>query len=119
MAIKALFPPVGSDYQGGTSNGSVYRLTFAAAHLKDSYAMVVEFLKEEGFSDLPLPQTASELERFRYPSSESQLSMFATRGYWHYPVKIMFSEDRRRKNWLILEIFNVETEGQLLRFYGV
>ena len=48
MALREDFPPAGSDYMGGESDGYEYRTVFAGSNLESTYEMVRQFLKEEG-----------------------------------------------------------------------
>ena len=62
----------------------------SAGRLVYTYEMVKQFLQEEGYGDVPIPATADELKLFRRPR-QSQLQLFAERGYIHNPIKILFS----------------------------
>jgi len=101
MALRDDFPPEGSDYMGGECDGYEYKTIFAGASLDKSYAMVQQFLREEGYSDVPIPRDASELALFRLPTRNKQILLFEDNGYAHNPVKILFSSDGRRKNFLL------------------
>ncbi len=117
MAIRDDFPPAGSDYMGGESDGYEYKTIFAGSSLEKSFAMVRQFLKEEGYGDVPLPKDASELLYFKLPVRHSQLRMFEDNGYVHNPIKILFSPDGRRKNLLILCLYNEQDPQHLLKFH--
>lgn len=119
MAIRTEFPPAGTEYMGGTSDGWEYRTVFAGSTLKASYKMVRQFLGEEGYEDVPLPDTEVELLRFRIPSRNKQILLFDDNGYVHNPIKILFPLDGRKKRVLILCIYNELTPQHLLRFHGV
>jgi DUF1365 family protein len=80
--------------------------------------MVKQFLKEEGYADIPLPETAEDLRLFRRSRSR-QLQMFQELGYCHNPVKILFSSDPEQRNTLILCLYNEHAERHLLRFHGI
>jgi hypothetical protein len=117
MALREDFPPAGSDYLGGTSDGYVYRTSFAGASLAHSYEMVRQFLKDEGYGDVPLPADAEELKMFRLATRNQQILMFEDNGYVHNPIKILFPNDARQKRSLILEIYNPDSPKHLLRFH--
>ncbi len=117
MALRDEFPPDGSDYLGGTSDGYVYRTSFAGATLAHSYDMVRQFLTEEGFGHLPLPADVEELKMFRLSTRNRQILMFEDNGYVHNPIKILFPNDARQKRALILEIYNESVPKHLLRFH--
>ncbi len=119
MALREDFPPADTDYLGGYSDGYEYRTIFAGSKLEHSYAMVRQFLKEEGYGDLPLPRDAAELERFRLPTRNKQILLFEDNGYVHNPIKILFHNDRRKKSTLILCIYNEADEQHLLKFHRV
>ena len=118
MPLRTEFPPADSEYLGGSSDGIVYRTVFAGANLAHSYGMVRQFLQEEGYGDVPLPADASELGKFRLATRNRQVLLFEDNGYVHNPVKILFPVDQRKKNTLILEIFNEAAPQHLLRFHG-
>lgn len=118
IPMREQFPDAGATYMGGSSDGWEYRSVFAGAKLAYTYQMVKQFLREEGYGDVPLPETADELRLFRRPKT-AQLQLFGERGYIHNPIKILFSDDPRQRNTLILCIYNEKTDGHLLRFHGV
>ncbi|MCB0542214.1 MAG: hypothetical protein KDC70_01780 [Saprospiraceae bacterium] len=118
MPMREQFPPAGSDYLGGTSDGWEYRSVFAGAKLAYTYEMVKQFLSEEGYGDVPLPETAEDLRRFKRPRGR-QLEMFSEKGYAHNPVKILFPADSRQRHTLILCVYNEREPDHLLRFHGV
>ena len=118
MPIKEEFPPAGSDYVGGESDGMVYRTVFSGASLAHSYEMVRQFLEEEGYRDIPLPKDAGELARFRLQTRNKQILLFEDNGYVHNPVKILFHPDRRKHRTLILKIYNEQAPDHLLRFHN-
>ena len=117
MALRDEFPEAGTEYIGGTSDGHTYRLVFGGSNLDSSYGMVCQFLREEGYADLPLPRSADELEQFRLPTRNKQILLFEDNGYVHNPVKILFSPDQRKKHTLILEVYNEQADQHLLRFH--
>jgi hypothetical protein len=117
MALRDNFPPAGADYLGGESDGFVYRTVFSGSNLEQSFEMIKLFLREEGYEGLPLPANADELMRFRLPTRNRQILLFEDNGYVHNPIKILFPLDRRQKRTLILELYNENAEGHLLRFH--
>lgn len=119
MPLREDFPIAGSDYLGGESDGYEYRTTFAGASLAHSYEMVRQFLKEEGYTDIPLPANAKELELFRLPTRNKQILMFEDNGYVHNPVKILFPLDGRKRTTLLLCLYNEAWPDHLLRFHRV
>ncbi len=119
MAMRDNFPPAGSEYLGGESDGYEYRTVFAGSSLQASYDMVCQFLREEGYGDIPLPRSADELLLFRLPTRNRQILLFEDNGYVHNPVKILFPLDRRRRSMLILCLYNEADPDHLLKFHGV
>ncbi|HMN90001.1 MAG TPA: hypothetical protein PKD70_03620 [Saprospiraceae bacterium] len=113
------FPPAGSDYLGGESDGYEYRTVFGGSNLADSYRMVQQFLEQEGYQDVPLPATVEELLLFRLPTRNRQILLFEDNGYVHNPVKILFPADRRKRSTLILCIYNEQEPQHLLKFHRV
>jgi hypothetical protein len=118
VPMREQFPPAGSTYLGGSSDGWEYRTVFAGSKLVYTFEMVKQFLAEEGYGDIPLPASADELRLFRRPRG-AQLQLFSEHGYIHNPVKILFPQDSRQRNTLILCIYNEKSEGHLLRFHGL
>lgn len=119
MALREAFPPVGSDYLGGESDGWEYKTVFAGSTLAHTYDMVRQFLQEEGYEDVPIPKSADELLLFRIPTRNKQILMFEDNGYVHNPIKILFPIDQRKKRILILCVYNESVENHLLRFHRV
>ncbi len=115
VPMREQFPEAGSNYLGGSCNGWEYRTAFRGSRLAFAYEMLKLFLVEEGYADVPLPETAAELKLFKKPRL-AQLQMFADRGYAHNPIKILFPNQR---NTLILCVYNEGEPGHLLRFHGV
>ena len=115
VPMREQFPEAGSNYLGGTCDGWEYRTAFTGSRLSFAYDMLKQFLTEEGYGDVPLPDTAAELKLFKKPRM-AQLQMFADRGYAHNPIKILFPNQR---NTLILCVYNEREPGHLLRFHGV
>ena len=104
---------------GGSSDGYIYRTAFAGSSLQHSYDMVRQFLKEEGYADVPLPRDAKELSLFRLRTRNKQILLFADNGYVHNPIKILFPADRRKKSALFLRIYNEADPNHLVKFHGV
>ena len=119
MLLRADFPPDGSDYMGGMSDGYEYRSTFAGSSLQHTYEMIRQFLADEGFHELPLPKDAEELRLFRTPTRNRQILMFEDNGYVHNPIKILFPHDHRKRTTLILCVYNESDPEHLLKFHGV
>lgn len=117
VPIRRQFPIAGSDYNGGTSDGYVYESVFAGSKLDDTLTMIREFLQQEGYTEIPLPRDADELELFRNPARQQHLLLFADNGYVHNPVKVLFPADRRRKTQLILQIYNEQDPDHLVKFH--
>lgn len=118
VPIREQFPLPGAEYLGGTSDGWEYRSVFAGSKLAYTYEMVKQFLREEGYGDVPLPETVEALKLFKRPR-ERQLQLFGEHGYVHNPVKILFPGDSRQRNALILCVYNEKESQHLLRFHGV
>lgn len=118
VPMREQFPPAGSGYMGGSSDGWEYRSVFAGAKLAYTYEMVKQFLREEGYGDVPVPETVEDLRLFRKPRGQ-QLQLFSEQGYIHNPIKILFTSDPRQRNTLILCVYKEGAEKHLLRFHGV
>lgn len=120
MPISEEFPEAGSDYQGGRSDGWEYRVVFAGGTFDKSYAMILDFLKEEGFEYIPKPKNAEELKLFRVKKRSQMIALFDENGYIHNPIKILFPPPgTENRGALILCIYNEKVDGHLLRFHGV
>ena len=104
---------------GGESDGYEYRTVFAGSNLEATYDMVRQFLKEEGYGDVPVPRDAAELKLFRLPTRNRQILLFEDNGYVHNPVKILFPVDRRKRSTLILCLYNEQDDKHLLKFHRV
>ena len=117
VPMREEFPAPG-EYLGGTSDGWEYRTVFAGTKLAYTYDMVKQFLQEEGYGDVPLPETADDLRLFKRPKNR-QLQLFGERGYVHNPVKVLFPGDSKQRNTLILCVYNEKEPQHLLRFHGV
>ena len=117
MPLRDQFPPAGSSYLGGESDGYKYQTVFSGSSLVNSYDMVRNFLAEEGYDDIPIPRNAEELALFRLPTRNKQILLFEDNGYVHNPIKILFPLDRRKRSTLILCIFNEADPEHLLKFH--
>ncbi|MCB0520791.1 MAG: hypothetical protein H6577_21585 [Lewinellaceae bacterium] len=118
MALRTDFPNPETEYLGGQSDGYVYRTVFSGATLAASFEMLRQFLKEEGYGDVPLPGNVAELEMFRLPTRNRQILLFEDNGYVHNPIKILFPNHGKQKKALILEVYNEAAPQHLLRFHG-
>lgn len=119
MPIRDDFPQAGdTDEIGGTSDGFVYTTEFRAATLQQAYDLLLEFLEAEGYDDIPLPLSATELKHWRLPARRRQLRFWEENGYIHNPIKILFSNTRQR-NTLTLKIYDECADDFLMRFHGV
>ncbi len=120
MPIREHFPKADEQYEGGKSDGWEFRILFAGSTLDASLNMIKEFLKEEGYDDIPLPADANELKIFAKAARKAQLQLFHELGYHHNPIKILFPIDRtKQKTTLILCLYNENTPDHLLRFHGL
>jgi hypothetical protein len=116
--IREEFPPLGSTYEGGISDGWQYQIKFAGSNLQASLDMVKTFLAEEGYANVPTPQYAEELLHFKFPSKRGQILLFDDNGYIHNPIKILFDPSDKLAKKLTLCIFNEKYDNYLLRFHG-
>lgn len=119
MAMRSEFPPAGSTYMDGECDGYEYRTVFAGSSLEASFGMIREFLREEGYADVPMPRDAEELLFFRLPTRNKQILLFEDNGYVHNPIKVLFPADRRKRTTLILCIYNEQDPQHLLKFHRV
>lgn len=116
--LRTHFPAAGHHYEGGESDGYCYRIVFSSGRFEASFNLLCDFLQEEGFQEVPLPQNVEELLRFRLPPRlRHQLSIFGDNGYVHNPIKILFPLIPARRGELILEVYNVAHDDHLLRFH--
>jgi hypothetical protein len=118
VPIRHHFPEAGSNYLGGKSDGWEYRTVFMGGRLEASYNMVLEFLKEHGYGDVPVPATADDFKLFRKQRT-TQLQLFPERGYIHNPIKILFNTEPKMRQALILCLYNEAAPQHLLRFHRV
>jgi hypothetical protein len=119
LPIRQHFPAAGEEVAGGVSDGWEYRTVFGGSRLEQSYAMVQQFLQEEGYADIPIPRHADELKLFRKQRTP-QLQLFPERGYVHNPIKILFHPDsKQQRNTLILCLYNETDPEHLLKFHGI
>lgn len=117
--LRKHFPAAGTEGLDGESDGYEFRTVFAGSTLAHSYQMVCDFLKQEGYTEVPLPRNAEELVRFRLPTRNKQILLFEDNGYVHNPIKILFPNDGRKKNTLILCLYNEADPDHLLKFHGI
>jgi hypothetical protein len=115
--IRSDFPPDGSTYEGGKSDGWQYQVRFAGANLQSTFDMIRVFFEEEG-QDVPLPADAKELLHFKLPTKRDQILLFGDNGYVHNPIKILFEPSETRNRTLIVCLFNEKAERHLLRFHN-
>ena len=116
--LRYAFPEAGPVAEGGNSDGYRYRVPFAAGKMAATYELIKSFLSEQGYGDVPIPDTVEELRRFRLPPKlRHQLSLFGEDGYVHNPVKILFPTPSGRRGELVLELFNEREPGHLLKFH--
>ncbi|MEZ4891512.1 MAG: hypothetical protein R2778_00670 [Saprospiraceae bacterium] len=118
VPMREQFPEANVEYMGGISDGFVYRSIFAGSKLSITYDMIRSFLQEEGYGDIPLPETLEILRMFKKPR-HPQLQFFEEKGYWHNPVKILFPNQPVQRNALLLLIYNEKAENHLLRFHDL
>lgn len=118
MSLRSEFPNSGEEYQGVICDGTVFRIGFTGSTLEDAYKMVIQFLKEEGYENVPIPADIQTLEKFRLKTRNRQILLFEDNGYVHNPIKILFPNDNRKKRVLMLEIYNENAPNHLLRFHG-
>jgi len=119
MSLRTDFPQAEEEYLGGISDGWEYKISFAGTTIKDSFAMLEKFLREEGYVDIPLPKNVKELLFFKNPPKQKQLQLFNERGYFHNPIKISFPNGKRNENVLELSVYNEKTPNHLLKFHGL
>ncbi len=117
--LRYNFPAAGEEVAGGyTEDGYCFEVTFAAGRLERTYELVVAFLQEQGYGDLPIPGNAAELRLFKLPPKlRHQLSLFGDNGYVHNPIKILFPIPAGSRGALLLKLFNEATEDHLLQFH--
>lgn len=119
MALRDEFPEKDTEYLGGYSDGYEYKMVFSGSKLAYSYDMIRQFLREEGYEDLPLPKDAAELRKFRLTTRNKQILLFDDNGYVHNPIKIIFPNDPRKKSMLTLCIYNENDPQHLLKFHRI
>ena len=117
MRLRESFPAAGSDYLGGESDGYEYHTTFSGSSLRASYDIVISFLQEEGYGDIPIPKDLEELVQFRLSTRNKQILLFDDNVYCHNPVKILFPLDRRKRRTILLYIYNENDSNHLLKFH--
>ncbi|MEO1626187.1 MAG: hypothetical protein AAFV25_13615 [Bacteroidota bacterium] len=124
MALRDNFPEQGSNYMSGTSDGYEYRTTFGGSTLESSYEMLRQFLREEGYANVPVPETVEDLLMFNNPVKNRQIILFQNYGYVHNPIKIFFYEGevpkrRRKVKSLTLCIYDEAHPRHLTKFHEV
>jgi len=120
MALRDNFPTADDPpYLEGESDGWEYRTEFSGTTLEQTYNMVLQFLEEEGYGNVPVPADAGELLLFKLKTRNKQILMFEDNGYVHNPVKILFDKFTKRRPKLILCIYNETATSHLVRFHGV
>ena len=119
MALRTEFPEAGEDYMGGYSDGWEYRTVFAGRSLEATYAMIRQFLAEEGYADVPLPADVEELKCFLRKRKGRQIALFEETGYVHNPIKILVAVPKRLRFSLVLCVYNEQSPGHLVRFHRV
>ncbi len=118
MSLRTSFPIQPGEYEGGTSDGYCFQTFFAGATLEQSLEMIRQFLREEGYGELPLPKDAEELKMFRLPvGKKRQVCLFEDNGYVHNPIKVLFADHPRQARMLKLEIYDENAPNHLLRFH--
>ena len=119
MALRNNFPKKGEEYLGVTTDGWEYTTSFTGSTIQDSFQMLQRFLNQEGYQDVPLPNSIEELLLFKNPPNQPQMMLFNERGYFHNPIKIFFPNGKRKESDLILKIYNEKTEGHLMKFHNI
>ena len=119
MALRDDFPLAGTEYMGGHSDGWCYETIFAGNNLDNSLKMIRAFLKEEGYGDIPLPESGADLLLFQVPTRNQQIVLFEDNGYIHNPIKILFPTKSRIKNQLYLRIHNELAPNHFLKFHNL
>lgn len=120
MSLRTNFPPKEEQYQGGMSDGKKYELVFAGSSFAKSFEMILQFLSEEGYADIPVPGSFQELKLFRLKAMKNQLKLFDEIGYLHNPIKILFPESKKYpRSALVLQVFDEQDPQNLLRFHGL
>lgn len=119
MALRNNFPKKGEEYLGVTTDGWEYTTSFTGSTIQDSFQMLQRFLNQEGYQDIPLPNSIEELLLFKNPPNQPQMMLFNERGYFHNPIKIFFPNGKRKESDLILKVYNETAEKHLLRFHDI
>ena len=116
--IRHAFPLAEEEGFDGKSDGYCFTIVFSGGRYATSYGLVLAFLKEHGYGNVPVPKDAEELKRFRLPPRfRHQLGLFGDDGYVHNPIKILFPSPGSKPGSLTLEIYNESAEDHLLRFH--
>jgi len=120
MALRENFPLAEDPpYLEGTSDGWEYRTEFSGTTLEQTYNMVLQFLEDEGYGDVPVPDGVEEILLFKLKTRNKQILMFEDNGYVHNPIKILFDKFTKNRPKLILCIYNEAIPHHLVRFHGV
>ena len=117
IPIREVFPAAEEEYLGGKSDGNIYSTVFISKKGESTYDMVRAFLNDEGYGNIPLPTNFEDLLKFRIPSRNKQILLFEDNGYTHNPVKILFPKTGKSTKMLLLELYNEDAPGHLLRFH--
>ena len=120
MALREKFPLADDPpYLGGKSDGWEYRTEFTGTTLEQTYNMLLQFLEDEGYGDVPVPDSVEELLLFKLRTRNKQILLFEGNGYVHNPIKILFDKFTKKLPKLVLCIYNENTPKHLVRFHGV
>lgn len=90
------------------SDGWVHKTAFQGQTLHEAYDNLKEFLKNQGYQDIPVPKSIEELLLFVKDGSLE---------YKHNPISIHFSAYQENELWLFL--YNENFPNHLLMFQGV
>ncbi|MEM7575691.1 MAG: hypothetical protein AAF433_22500 [Bacteroidota bacterium] len=119
IQLRHNFPAADSNFEGGESDGYCFKLAFRSSNPVRNLEMIRAFLREQGYSEIPLPQSIQELRAFRLPRRQRrQLHLFGDDGYIHNPIKILFPPPGSAERGLRLEVYNEQAPNHLLRFHG-
>lgn len=100
--IRNNFPPKGSEYRGGMSDGWCYRTSICSSDPEvDLVPTIRKFLDDEGYSSVPLPPNAERLWR-DYLLADAKAG--SARNYVWHPVII--SQCSYYENGVDIFIFN-------------
>lgn len=102
---------------GGTSDGLIYTTAFAASSLDATLALIRAFLDEQGYPEVPIPRTGTEMLAFLQPEHGRHPHLFEQPDYAHNPVRLVFPRRDRLRRKLVVEIYNESAPEHLLRFH--